>query len=366
MIVNMKRCAIALLLACVHLNGQQYVISTVAGHGIAGAFLNNPTSIAVNSAGDLYVADWSGFLRKVWMKDRATTTFAGSGIPGYGGDGGPATNAKISKVIGMAVTVDGTLYFADSENNRIRVVDPATGLIATAAGTGGDMDNGDGGPAVDAGVSSPKGMVIDSEGNLYFSISWSRIRRIVAATGIIETIAGRAGNGLSGDDGPALEAHFWGPVPSAIDRRGNLYLADFENCRVRAVALKTATVNAVAGSGACPAGPFGIPVCRGAFGGDGGAPVSASLNYPSGVALDSAGNLYIADTMNHRIRRIDAATRKISTIAGRGSKGFSGDGGPALAAELSSPSAVTVDGSGRVYFSDLGNNRVRLLMPVGP
>ena len=361
----MRHCALVLLLVCVHLKGQQYAISTVAGHGTAGAFLNNPTSIALDSAGDLYVADWSGFIRKIWVKDRGTTTIAGIGILGYSGDGGPSTNAMISKVSGMAVAADGKVYFADGENNRIRVVDAATGFIATVAGTGGEIDNGDGAPAIEAGVSLPKGMVIDRQDNLYFSSSWSRIRRVVAATGFIETIAGRTGNGLSGDDGPALEAHFWGPVPSAINGQGVLYLADFENCRVRAVRLNTATVNAVAGSGVCPAGPFGVPVCRGGFGGDGGPAVSASLNYPSGVALDSAGNLYIADTMNHRIRRIDAATRKISTIAGSGSKGFSGDGGPALAAELNLPSAVAVDGSGRVYFSDLGNNRIRVLTPVG-
>jgi streptogramin lyase len=361
--LNVNRLRISMVLVCASAYGQQYAISTVAGDGVAGAFLNNPTSIAVDAAGDLFVADWSAFIRKIWVKDRATTTIAGNGVLGYGGDGGQATNAMIAKVSGMAVDTAGKLYLTDGDNNRIRVVDSFTGLIATVAGTGSDRDSGDGGLALDAGIVRPTGLVIDPTGNLFFSSSWSRIRKLTTATGTIETIAGRLGNGLT--DGPALEAFFWGPVPSAISSDGDVYIADHQNSRIRVLKSQTATVHTFAGSGNCPGAPppFGIPVCRGGFAGDGGPAASSSLHHPSGVAIDTAGNLYIADTRNHRIRRVDAATHRIETIAGTGSRGFSGDGGAALAAELSFPSAIAVDVSGRVYFSDFGNNRIRVLTP---
>jgi sugar lactone lactonase YvrE len=362
----MTYCRTLVLLVCVPVFGQQYTISTVAGNGVARAFLNNPTNVAVDPAGDVYVADWSGFIRKIWVRDRGITTVAGIGVLGYSGDGGQATNAMIGKAIYIAVDATGNIYFADGDNNRIRKIDAATGIITTVAGTGADADTGDGGPAVSAGVSRPRGITVDAVGDLYFSSSWSRVRRLIATTGTIETIAGRSVNGVSGDNGPALDALFWGPVPSAVNRGGDVYIADFENSRVRVVMSKTAIVSTVAGSGGCRTGPtpFGVPVCQGGFGGDGGPASSAMLNYAAAVALDAGGNLYIADTINHRIRLVDASTGLIYTIAGNGLPRFSGDGGPALAAELSFPSCIAVDRSGRIYFSDQGNNRIRVLTPA--
>jgi sugar lactone lactonase YvrE len=355
-----------LLLVCAPLFGQQYTISTIAGDGKAGAVLNNPTSVAVDSAGDVYVSDWSGFIRKIWMKDGGTTMVAGTGVLGYSGDGHPATTAKLGKAISMALDSHRNLFFADGDNHRIRRVDAATGIITTVAGTGAASDSGDGGPAVDAGVSRPTGIAVDGEGNLYFSSSWSRVRKLTGSTGIIETVAGQFATSFGGDGGPAVDALFWDPIPSGVNRAGDIYLADYENSRIRRVTSKTGIVSTVAGSGTCTTAPapWGVSVCQGSFGGDGGPARSAVLNHAQGAALDSAGNIYISDTLNHRIRRVDTSTGLIYTIAGNGVSGFSGDGGPALAAQITFPVGIAVDQSGRVYFADESNNRIRVLTPI--
>ena len=357
-----------LLLVSAPIFGQQYTISTVAGNGVAGAFLTNPTSVALDAAGDLYVGDWSGLIRKVWVKDRATTTFAGTGVLGYSGDGGQATNAKLGKAVSIALDAAGNIYFADGDNNRIRRVDIPTRVIETVAGTGASADSGDGGLAVDAGVSRPTGISVDTAGDLYFSSAWSRVRKLTASTGRIETIAGQAATSFGGDNGPAVDAHFWDPIPSAVSRNRDVFIADYENSRVRVVSGSTGIVTTIAGSSVCTpaAQPFEFPVCQSGFGGDGGPAGNASLNHPQAVALDAAGNLYIADTINHRIRRVDASTGFIQTIAGNGVNGFSGDGGPALAAEISFPVGIAVDRSGKVYFADENNQRIRVLTPAGP
>jgi hypothetical protein len=357
-----------LLLACAPLFGQQYTISTLAGDGAAGAFLDNPTSVIVDSAGDVYVGDWSGFIRKIWVRDGGTTIVAGTGLLGYGGDGGQATNAKIGRSINIALDASGNIYIADGDNNRIRRVDISTGIIDTIAGTGATTDSGDGGLAINAGVFEPSGITVDGESNLYFPSSWTRVRKLIAGTGIIETIAGQNLTAFSGDDGPAIDALFWDPVPAAVNGARDIYIADFENSRIRLVTASTGIVTTIAGSGPCSTGGA-LPiasVCHGGFSGDGGPATLATLNYPSGGALDEDGNFFIADTINHRIRRVDASTGFISTIAGTGVSGFSGDGGPALAAEITFPAGIAVDRWGRVYFADESNNRIRVLTPVAP
>lgn len=359
---------IILLLACAPAFGQQYTISTIAGNGAAGAFLSNPTSVAVDSAGDVYFADWSGFIRKLWVRNGAVTIVAGTGILGFGGDGGQAVNATIGKAISIALDAAGNIFFADGANNRIRRIDISTGIITTVAGTGAAADSGDGGLAVHAGVSQPTGITVDGVGNLYFSSSWSRVRKLIATTGIIETVAGQFITSFGGDNGPATSALFWDPIPSVVTRSGDIYITDFENSRIRVVAANTGIVTTVVGSGACPTGapPFDGVVCQGGFGGDGGPAKNATLNHAQAAALDVNGNLYIADTINHRIRRVDASNGIIYTIAGNGISGFSGDGGPATAAEISFPVGIAVDRLGKVYFSDESNNRIRVLTPVVP
>jgi sugar lactone lactonase YvrE len=354
------------LFACAPVFAQQYTIATVAGNGVAGAYFTNPTSVAVDSRGDVYVADWSGYISKVWVRDGATSIVAGTGILGYGGDGGQATNAMFGRAINIALDSAGDIYFAESDNNRIRRVDVTTGIITTVAGTGAAVESGDGGPAVSAGVSQPTGITVDAAGDLYFSSSLSRVRKVDAITGMIETVAGRSVTSFSGDNGPAVDALFWDPMPSALDRSGNLYIADFENSRVRMVTAATGIVTTVAGSASCATGPppLNALVCQGGFSGDGGPAKDATLNYAESVALDLSGNLYIADTSNHRIRWVDASSGLIYTIAGNGENGFSGDEGPALAAKISFPVSVAVDQSGRIYFADESNNRIRVLTPV--
>jgi sugar lactone lactonase YvrE len=357
-----------LLLACAPVFGQQYTISTIGGNGTAGAFLSNPTSVAVDPRGDIYVGDWSGFIRKIWVRDGATSTIAGTGILGYSGDDGQATSATFGRAISLALDASGNIYFADGDNHRIRRIDVSTRIITTVAGTGATRDSGDGGLAVNAGVARPTGIAVDPFGNLYFSSSWSRVRKLIASSGIIETVAGQIFTGFSGDDGPAVEAHFDDPVPGVVNRNGDIYIADYENSRIRMVSGSTGIVTTLAGSGACPTGvpPFNVTICQGGFGGDGGLARNATLNYAAAVASDVDGNLYIADTINHRIRRVDASTGLISTIAGNGVNGFSGDGGPATDAEIGFPTGIAVDGSGRVYFADENNNRIRVLIPVAP
>jgi sugar lactone lactonase YvrE len=356
-----------LLLACAPAFGQQYTISTVGGNGTAGAFLSNPTSVAVDQRGDVYIADWSGFIRKIWVSEGATSIIAGTGILGYSGDGGQATNAMFGKAINMSLDAAGNIYFADGDNNRIRRIDISTRIITTVAGTGATVDSGDGGLAVNAGVSRPTGITVDALGNLYFSSSWSRVRKLIANSGIIETVAGQLTTSFGGDNGLAVDALFWDPIPSVVDRNGDIYIVDYENSRVRMVTASTGIVTTLAGSGPCPIGsPFHVSVCQGGFGGDGGPAKTATLNHAQAAASDAQGNLYIADTINHRIRRVDASTGLISTIAGNGLNGFSGDGGPAIDAEISFPVGIAVDGSGRVYFADENNNRIRVLIPVGP
>ena len=354
-----------LLLGCVPVFGQQYTISTIAGS--AAGVLSNPMSVAVDQRGDVYVGDWSGFIRKIWVRDGAITIVAGTGILGYSGDWGQATNAMFGKAISIALDAAGNIYFADSDNNRIRRIDVSTRIITTVAGTGTEVDSGDGGLAVSAGVSRPTGITVDAVGNLYFSSSWSRVRKLNANNGTIETVAGQFATSFNGDNGPAVDALFWDPIPSVINRSGDIVIADYENSRVRVVTASTRIVTTVAGSGTCTVvPPFSASVCQCGFKGDGGPAKNASLHHASAVASDVEGNLYIADTINHRIRRVDASTGLISTIAGNGTNGFSGDGGPAIKAAMSFPAGIAVDGSGRVYFSDENNNRVRVLIPLMP
>jgi sugar lactone lactonase YvrE len=348
-----------LLLACLPVAAQQYTISTIA------AGLNNPTSVAADGAGNVYFSDWSGLIRKIWARDRAVSVVAGTGIIGYSGDGGQATSAKIGKGISLAADDAGDIYIADGDNNRIRRVEAATGIITTVAGNGASTDSGDGGLAINAGVSRPTGIAFDAAGDLYFSSNWSRVRKLKASTGTIETIAGRFATSFAGDNGPAVDALFWDPVPGAVDAMGNVYIADFENSRVRMITAATKIVATIAGAGACSTSPppLSVLVCQGGFGGDGGPASEAVLNHAQSVGMDAEGNLYIADTINHRVRKIDARTGVIYTIAGNGASGFAGDGGTATAAEITTPTGIAVDGTGKVYFADEANGRIRVLTP---
>ncbi|MET9753403.1 RICIN domain-containing protein [Streptomyces syringium] len=238
----------------------------------------------------------------------------------------------------------GALYISEYGNNRIRKVTP-DGKISTVAGTGTKGYSGDCGPAVSAQLNCPRGVAVDSAGSVYIADSDNHRVRKITADGKISTVAGTGTKGFGGDGGPATAAQLDGPYGVAVDSTGTLYVSDYNNHRVRKITTD-GKISTVVGTGAAGAD------------GDGGPAVSARLNYPRGVKVGRAGDLYIADTSNHRVRRI-AADGKISTVAGTGAKGFGGDGGPATAAQLDDPFEVTVDGTGTLYISEFGNHRVR-------
>jgi hypothetical protein len=351
-----------------------YLIDTFAGTGTQGfggdggparlALLNLTTNVTLDSEGNLYLVDWNARIREVSVRTGIIETVAGNGQPGWGGDGGPAIDAMIGYGGGLGVDPAGNIYLADSITCRVRFIDKRTGIITTIAGDGTCYHSGIGGPATAAGVGSPAGIAFDREGNLYFADSTDGVFRVDAKTGIVTEVAGGNVTGFSGDGGPATAALLCQPSDVAIAGNGDLFIVDRGSHRIRKVSAATGIITTVAGSSPCVSAPppFGsIPVCQGGFSGDGGPATSALLNDPQNLALDGRGNLYISDTLNQRIRFVEARTGIINTIAGTGVEGFSGDLGPAVSAQLNDPSGIVVSKNCNVYFGDQNNNRVRVL-----
>ena len=332
-------------------------ITTVAGGGsvvgdggpAASGSLINPIGLGVDATDNLFIADEGNHrIRRVDAASGFITTVAGNGTRGFSGDGGPATSASLRNPTGVAIDTAGNLFIADERNHRIRRVDAASGRIATVAGNGSIGFSGDGGPATSASLRNPTGVAIDTAGDLFIAERFDhRIRRVDAATGLITTVAGNGTRGFSGDGGPATSARLAFPAGLAMDTAGNLFITDQSNQRIRRVDAATGLITTVAGNGSI------------AFSGDGGPAARASLAFPTGLAMDTAGNLFIADFGNQRIRRVDAATGLITTVAGNGSIGFSGDGGPATSASLRTPTGVAVDTAGNLFIADFGNHRIR-------
>jgi Chitobiase/beta-hexosaminidase C-terminal domain/FG-GAP-like repeat/Bacterial Ig-like domain (group 3) len=342
-------------------------IYTIAGDGSTGysgdggqattAQLNAPYASALDAAGNLYFADsQNNVVRKVAAGTGVITTVAGVGTYGYSGDNGPATNAQLGDPTGLAIDKAGNLYFADSGNSVVRKV-ASNGVITTIAGNGTAGSSGDGGPATSAEMYFPAGVAVDNAGNLYIAdYSYSVIREVSAKTGVITTVAGNGQPGYSGDGGAATAAQLYLPFGVTTDSSGNLYIADTFNNVIRKVNATNAVISTVAGNG------YGAGVNgSGGYTGDGGAATSAELNQPFGVAVDSAGNLYIADANNLVIRVVAAASGIISTVAGDGSACTSagGDGGPATSAGFCYPAGVTADGAGNLYVADGRTPRIR-------
>jgi hypothetical protein len=296
--------------------------------------------------------------------DAIITTVAGIGTPGFSGDAGLATDAQLEEPTGVVVDKTGNLYIADRFNHRIRKLISTTGVITTVAGSGPTGGNGgfsgDGGLATNAQLDGPTDVTLDEMGNLYIADSYnSRIRKVIIATQVITTVAGDGSAAYGGDNEPAIEAQLQNPIGVAIDGQGNIYIADANNNRIRKVIAETGVITTVAGSG-----PTGH--ANGGFSGDGGPASDAQLNYPTRVVIDAGGNLYVADSYNHRIRKINA-TGVITTVAGSGSTGpgnggFSGDGGLATTAELYFPTGVAIDGEGNIYIADNNNHRIRMVI----
>jgi hypothetical protein len=331
-------------------------INTFAGTGTGGfsgdggpatsAQLQNPGGVAVDASGSLYVADALNHRVRKVDGSGTITTVAGTGIGGFSGDGGQATSAELNYPYGVAIDSDGNLYIGDTYNGRVRKVD-GSGTITTVAGTGAFGFSGDGGAATSAELYYPYGVAVDGSGTLYIADSGNSAVRRVDGSGTITTIAGTGTAGFSGDGGQATSAELDGPHGVVPDDSGNLYVADAGNNRVRRVD-GSGTITTIAGTGTA------------GFSGDGGQATSADLNLTqgTGLAVDGSANLYVADTLNNRVRKIDGSGT-ITTVAGTGAEGFSGDGGPAASAELNYPLAVAADSSRNLYIADFWNHRVR-------
>jgi len=324
----------------------------LGGYGDGGpgtlASLNKPSGVAVDAAGNVYIAD-GGRVRKV-SPAGIISTVAGSGYVGSSGDGGPATSASLAGASGVAVDAAGNVYIADHSNCRIRKVTPS-GIISTVVGNGVWGFSGDGGLAADASLTGPEAVAVDAAANIYIADWGNNVIRKVNPSGIISTVAGNGTVGYFGDGGPATSASLNWTAGVAADAAGNIYIADKWNNRIRKVS-PSGIISTLAGSG------------WQTFSGDGGPATCASMYLPKGVALDAGGNLYIANEGNARVRKV-SPSGTITTVAGNGIYGFSGDGGPATSAALDQPQSVAVDGAGNLYIADAWNARIRKVSPSG-
>ncbi len=371
------------------------------GRSATKAGLGNVLGVAADGAGDALLSDTGN--ERVRMVAASTGTFygqhmfrgdiytvAGDGAPGFGGDGGPATAAELTGPEGLAVDASGNVLVTDTGNSRIRVVAASTGTfygqamtagdIYTIAGDGGAGFAGDGGPATAAELFDPSGVAVDATGNVVIGDSINNRVRVVAAStgtfygqamtaGDIYTVAGSGQFGFSGDGGPATAATMEFPGEPAVDAAGNLVIPDFFNDRVRVVAGRAGTFygQAMTAGDIYPVAGTG----HAGYSGDGGPATTATLRYPGGATFDQAGNLVIADSGNDAVRVVAAGTGTfygramttghIYTVAGTGHPGFSGDGGPATAAELNGPRSVAADGAGNLVITDTRNNRIRVV-----
>jgi sugar lactone lactonase YvrE len=347
------------------------IMSTVAGNthlcqqptgscgdgGKAGAAnLSYPTAAVLDSTGNIYIADTQD--NKIRMVTKSTdiiSTIAGTGVPcpvstSGCGDGGPGTSAQLNNPQGLALDNKGNLYIADSGDGKIRVLNLASGIISTYAGTGNSCivtaGCGDGGPATSANISSPWQLSMDSKNNLYIADApESRIRMVAAGTGIISSVAGTGNQGFNGNGGSALSAYLNSPRGVFVDSSDNLTIADTGNQMVRTVSNSTGNISLLAGTGLGDA-----------------AALSAILSASRDVALDGNGNLFIADTANNRVRKMTLGSGStITTVAGTGIAGSSGNNGPATSATLNSPYGLAVDSNDDIFIADSGNLSVRVV-----
>jgi len=333
----------------------QFTISTIAGNGLAGysgdggpalkASFNDPHGIAVDVAGNLYVADKSNSRVRKVTPSGLITTFAGTGVAGYGGDGGAAISAQLNRPERVFIDTDGNLYIADILNYDVRKVS-ASGIITTVAGSGQQGYCGNNGPAIAACMRGPEDVISDTNGNLFiadFDVVWK-----VNASGIITTVAGNAVQGYSGDGGLATAASFNSIQGVAVNSNGELFIADQGNYRIRKVS--GGIVTTVVGTGV------------NGFAGDGGPASGAQIGLLGDIRFDASGNLLIPDSSNCRVRAL-LSNGNLYTVAGNGNCAYSSGSGPATTAGFT-PTSVATGSSGSVYFSDTPNERVGLLTPV--
>jgi sugar lactone lactonase YvrE len=383
--------------------GSSGIISTVAGDGTGGfsgdgelstsGRLNNPYGLCLDALGDIYIADtYNNRVRKVGQAPPTSppsaspttlsptasptvsptasptaspsasptvlgadliATIAGDGTQAYGGDGGPATSARLDTPYGVAVDTSGNIYIADYVNHRIRKVTKSSGIISTVAGNGESFFSGDGELATSARLNQPFGVAVDASGNVYIvDYANVRIRKVTnpGSLGIISTVAGNGEYGYTGDGVLATSARLDNPTGVAVDASGNIYIADSQNHRIRKVTKSDGMISTVAGNGG------------NGYSGNGVLATSAQLSYPYGVAVDALGNIYIVDSGSQRVQKVTPGSSGIiSTVAGNGESGYSGDGEIATSARLNQPFGIAVDASGNIYIADTHNNRIRLV-----
>ena len=334
-------------------------IQTVVGTGEKGyagdggpassALLSEPFMCAFDSAGNLYVAEATNHcVRRVDKHSGVITTVAGTGHEGYTGDGGPAIQATFHEPYSIQIDAIDDIYIVDRLNAAIRKLDAATGIISTVAGTGERGYSGDGGPGNRAQLREPNDCFLDARGGLLIAdVQDQRVRRLDLTTGIISTFAGNGEKERTGDGLPARQASILGARAVCVDRRGNTYIAEREGNGVRVVDAD-GVMATLAGTG------------EGGYGGDGGPASDATWGAPKGIRCDHQDNILVVDTENHAIRRIDATTRVVTTIAG-GRLGGEGDDGPATEAAMDRPHGCDVDGQGNIYIADSNNHRVRVV-----
>ncbi len=365
---NFSILVIAVLLGkMTELNAQSYTISTVAGNGITGysgnggqataAEINYPGGIFADGSGNIYFSDSHNQRVRKINTSGIITLIAGTGSAGNGGLGGPATAAQLNYPYQLAVDKLGNVFITDWFNNVLKMVN-TSGIISIAAGTGTGSFSGDGGQATSADLNLPSGIALDNSGNKYLCDDNNNRIRMIDNSGIISTIGGdgyQSGfgypgrGGYTGDGGPATAAELHWPSNISTNNAGNVFISDQMNHSIRMI-NSSGIISTVAGNGVL------------GYYGDGGPATAAELDNVCGVAVDQSGNIFIADMYNNRIRMVNTSGI-ISTIAGNGIQSFSGDGGPATAAELNTPLQLNMDASGNIYFCDAANYRIRKLTP---
>ena len=334
-------------------------IQTVVGTGQKGyagdggpassALLSEPFMCAFDLVGNLYVAEATNHcVRRVDKHSGVVTTVAGTGHEGYTGDGGPAIQATFHEPYSIQIDAIGDIYIVDRLNAAIRKIDAATGIISTVAGTGERGYSGDGGPGNRAQLREPNDCFLDGKGGLLIAdVQDQRVRRLDLTTHVISTFAGNGEKQRTGDGLPARQASFLGARAVCGDRRGNTYIAEREGNGVRVVDAD-GVMGTLAGTG------------ESGYGGDGGLASEATWGAPKGIRCDRQDNILVVDTENHAVRRIDATTLVVTTIAG-GRLGGEGDDGPATEAAMDRPHGCDVDGQGNIYIADSNNHRVRVV-----
>jgi hypothetical protein len=329
-------------------------ITTVVGNGTAAysgesvvavsSSVNHPAELVIDGSGNTYFSELnSNRIRKV-SPSGIITTIAGTGVAGYSGDGGPATAARLNMPFGIDIDNAGNIYFADCLNHRVRRIS-TSGIITTVAGNGTGGFSGNGGAATAAAMLGPTYIRFDHSGNLYISDNSNNMLRKVNTSGIITTIAGTGFIGYTGDGGAATNARLYSPSGMAVDLSGNVYLCDYGNNVVRKISA-AGIISTFAGTGVA------------GYTGDGGPATAARFKSVQDVVIDAAGNFILADTKNHVVRKINTSGI-ISTIAGTGIAGFSGDGGPATAANFKEPGGFGIDPTGNLHIADVFNHRIR-------